>query len=253
MALGNNDNNKKEQYLPVYYSDYKAGNAEGIDPSCINYSFYNRLLKISISPLKANNGNNIAYDHENAAEVWLTHTKARMLADQIRKVLAGEISNGGVTTGKDGLIRFTDGKELGIPNYALIVNKVDENCNVVSGYAYEFKTKHHYAVENFDTKDAKHKKQYYNTLEVQQLLDLLEQYYLSMTGAMAYSVMDGLRFKTNETVTKIDLVMSKLGVEYKTGMTSRQTGYSGSYFDNKGISSNTQERTVRTATMDELE
>lgn len=247
MALGNYDNNK-EEYMPVYYSKYNTGNPDGIDPSALSYSFYNRMLKLSISPLKMTNGDKISYDHDNAAVVWLTHTKARMLADQIRKVLNGDISNGGVNTGKEGLVRFCDGKELGIKNYCLIINKVNENGEVLSAYAYEFKTHYHYAVENYDPKDSTHKKVYYDNIEVDQLLDLLESYYISMTGAVAYSVMDGMRFNTNSTNTKIDLIMSKLGVEYKSGMSSRS---SSSFFDTDHNTTN--DRSMRSATMDDLE
>ena len=252
MALGNNyDNNKKEQYMPVYYSSYNAGNAEGVDPSSLSYSFYNRMLKLSISPVKMNSGDKVSYDHENAAIVWLTHTKARLLHDAILRVLNGEVSNVGVPTGAEGLVRFIDGKELGINNYCLVINKVNENGEVTSSYAYEFKTKHHYHVENYDPKDSSHKKVYNNNLEVQQLLDLLESYYIAMTGAVAYSVMDANRFNTNTTNTKIDLIMSKLGVEYKPGTTSRTS----SFFDsNKGSSSSDFEgRSMREATMDDLD
>ena len=249
MALGNYDNNKKE-YLPVYYSGYGAGNKDGIDPSALSYTFYNRMLKLSISPLKVANGDKVTYDHENAAVVWLTHTKARMLADQIKKVLNGEISNGGVNTGNEGLIRFSDGKELGINGYCLIINKVNEAGEVLSSYAYEFKAHYHFAVENYNPQNSEHKKFYYETIEVQQLLDLLESYYMAMTGAVAYSVMDGMRFNTNSTNTKIDLIMSKMGVEYKSGMTSRS---SGSFFDNDHSNSGSGDRNMRTATMDELD
>lgn len=251
MALGNYDNNKKE-YMPVYYSGYGTGNADGIDPSALSYSFYNRMLKVSISPLKMKNGDKVSYDHDNAATVWLTHTKARMLYDQITKVLNGDLSNGGVSTGKEGLIRFCDGKELGINNYCLIINKVNENGEVISSYAYEFKTHHHYAVENYNPKDSSHKKEYYDKLEINQLLDILKSYYDAMTGAVAYSVMDAMRFNTNSQNTKMDLIMSKLGVEYKSGMTSRSSGGGGSFFDNN-TNSSSNDRDMRSATMDDLE
>lgn len=253
MALGNNyDNNKKDQYMPVYYSAYNTGNPNGVDPSALNYSFYNRMLKLSISPVKMNTGDKISYDHDNAAVVWITHTKARMLRDEIIKVMKGEISNGGVNTGVEGLVRFCDGKEFGINNYCLVINKVNESGEVTSSYAYEFKTKHHFAVENFDPKDSSHKKVYNNDLEVQQLIDLLESYYIAMTGAMAYSVMDANRFTTNTNNSKIDLIMSKMGIEYKPGTTSRQSSGS-SYFDNSRGSSSDSDRSMRSATMDDLE
>lgn len=252
MALGNYDNNKKEQYTPVYYSEYGTGNPEGVDPSALSYTFYSRMLKLSISPLKMNNGDKIAYDHDNAAVAWLTHTKARMLYDQIQRVLAGEINNGGVSTGKEGLVRFCDGKELGTNNYCLIINKINESGEVTSSYAYEFKMKYHYAIDNYNPKDSSHKKHYYDLIEINQLLDLLKSYYESMTGATAYSVMDGMRFSTNASSTKLDLVMSKLGVEYKNGMSSRSSmGGGKSFFDNGSSSDNG--RNMRTATMDDLE
>ena len=252
MALGNYDNNKKNQFMPVYYSQYGAGNKDGVDPSSIGYSFYNRMLKITISPLKMNQGDKVSYDHDNSAVVWLTHTKARLLHGVINRVLKGEIANGGVPTGPEGLIRFSDGKELGVNNYCLIINKVNESGEVTSGYAYEFKAKHHYVVDNFDPKDSSHKKTYINDLEIQQLLDLLEAYYISMTGAMAYSVMDGMRFATYSNNTKIDLIMSKMGIDYKPGTTSRQSSGS-SYFDSNRGTSSDSDRSMRAATMEDLD
>ena len=54
---------------------------------------------------------------------------------------------------------------------------------------------------------------------------------------------------TNANNTKIDLIMSKLGIEYKTGMTSRSSS-SRSFFDNSDPSS---DRSMRSATMDDLD
>lgn len=173
-----------------------------------------------------------------------------MLHDEILKVLNGTTNNGGVSSGKDGLIRFCDGKELGVNNYCLIINKVNsETGEVTSSYAYEFKSKYHYAIENFDPNNSSHKKAYYDDIEVKQLLDLLRTYYEAMTGAQAYSALDAFRFINNSTSTKIDLIMSKLGVEYKSGMTSRTSNRS--YFDT--TEPNPSDRSMRSATMDELE
>ena len=70
-----------------------------------------------------------------------------------------------------------------------------------------------------------------------------------MTGAMAYSVMDANRFMTNTNNTKIDLIMSKMGIDFKPGTTSRSVG---SFFDNKGASSES-DRSMRAASMDDLD
>ena len=251
MALGNYDNNKKEYYTPTYYSQYGTGNEKGVDPSSLSYTFFNRMLKISISPLKLDNGGKVAYDHDNADSIWLTHSKARMFYNEIKKVLNGEITNGGVNSGDEGLIRFIDGKELGVNSYCLVINKIDSQSGQTNAsYAYEFKTNHHYAIENFNPNDASHKKVIYKNLEVEQLLDMLKTYYEAMTGAVAYTVMDANRYETNRNNTKIDLIMSKLGVEYKSGMASRQST-SRSYFDTTQPSDN--DRSMRKASMEELE
>lgn len=251
MAFNNTNNNNNREYSPIVYSAYTTGNKDGIDPSQLNYSFVNRLLKVAIAPLKTDTGNDIVYDHQNEAVVWLTHTKARTLYEEIEKVIRGDISNGGVPTGSDGLIRFSDGKEFGIDGFCLVINKLNSSTGEVqSSYMYQFKKKHHYGVENFDPKDSSHKKVYYDMTEIDQLKDLLMDYYKAMSGGTAYAIMDYQRFDTNRTNTKIDLIMSKLGVEYKSGMTSRASSSQQSYFSKEDSEGG---RSMRSSTMEELE
>ena len=52
MALGNyNDNNNKRYSEPLVYSQFGTSNTEGEDPSALSFSFYNKMLKITITPL----------------------------------------------------------------------------------------------------------------------------------------------------------------------------------------------------------
>ena len=249
MAFNNADNNSRNNNGPVVFSSYNAGNSTGMDPSSINYTFINRMLKIAIAPLKQDNGSEIAYDHKNEASIWITHTKARTLLKEIRRVQSGEIKNGGVNSGKDGLIRFCNGEEFGIDGQCLVINKLNENGEVLSTYMYQFKKKHHYGIENFSQEDSKHKKVYYDDTEVEQLCDLLEEYYKAMSGGPAYAIMDAQSFTQTRQETKLDLVMSKLGIEYRQGTTSRSSSQQ-SFFNNN---SSEQGRSMRSSAIEDLE
>ena len=91
MALGSSDNNEKKNYEPRVYSPYKMSNIEGIDPSYLGVTFFRNLLQLAISPMNKNTGDKISFDHDNAIVVYLTHTKARILRNEIDRVLSGKI------------------------------------------------------------------------------------------------------------------------------------------------------------------
>lgn len=219
MALGDYDNNKKKYYEPILYSPYGTSNTDGVDPSALSYQFYNGLLKISISPMLPNakpNDKQI-WDRDNAVSVWLTHVKAKMFCDEIKYVLAhpDECNNGGVPTGTDGLISFSSGKELGVSTPCLIIRKIDpESGSVQSVYAYQFKDKHYKAVRNFNPDSpTEYDSVNYPNLEIENLITILEDYYKSTSGAIAYSVMNGMKYDIHRNNTKMALIMDKLGIE----------------------------------------
>lgn len=241
MALGNYDNNKKNQINVNVYSSYKMSNTEGIDPSAINFTFCLNMLKISISPKKP--GDQIAFDHEKAIECFLTHTKAKMLSDEIKNMLKqpkGEIPSVSVSTGKDGLITFTDGRELGTNKYTLLLRKTDENGVPVSTYAYEFKTDYHFVIRNYDPeKPSAYDKVFHDNIEIDQFLILLDQYIKAATGAMAYFTLENSKYGQSRVNTKLDSIMEKLGIEIPNkGNYSRGTGGS-SFFTNSQNTGNT--------------
>ena len=95
MAFGNQDNNEKKNYEPRVYSPYKTSNVDGIDPSSLGVTFFRNLLQLSISPKLQNTGDKIAFDHDNAIVVYLTHTKARILKNEVERVL--EINKSHIT------------------------------------------------------------------------------------------------------------------------------------------------------------
>lgn len=236
MALGDNNysGNGKSKYREIEtYSGYNLSNVEGVDPSALSFSYFRELLKVSIAPKLQNPSDNRMWDHENAAAVYLTHTKARMLAAEIDEVMKGNKFNGGVNTGTDGLITFSDGKEVGSSYYCLIIRKIDQEGKVLSTYVYEFKQGYHYSICNFNSSDASHDKSYYDDLEILQLKDLLVQYYQAMTNAIAYSVVNQMRFDMSRINTKLVDIAEANGITYdnKSGNNSNRGGNRGSFFN----------------------
>lgn len=257
MALGNyNNNDDKKFFEPVVYSPYNTSNTDGVDPSALSFQFFRGLLKISISPMKPNakQGDQSIWDHENAAAVYLTHTKARILADEVRAVMATDsINNSGVPTGSEGLISFSNGKELGATSPCLIIRKINnETGEVISSYAYQFKTTH-YSIRNFNPSTSKYDTMYHENLEINQFLTILDEYATAISGAQAYSTLYAFKYEIQKNKTKMELIMDKLGIEspqYGNSNSGGGTSYFNQQHSAAASSSNT---TMREATFDSLE
>ena len=220
MALGdysrnNTDSNSKKTREPVVYSAYGTSNVDGIDPSALSYQFYNGLLKISISPMKrgAKPGDSSLWDYDGGISIWLTHSKAYMLLQEIEYVLEHKDTchNGGVFTRSGGLISFSSGKELGCTSPCLIIRTVDSNGTITASYAYQFKNNYE-AIRNFDEKSNFDRVEYPN-IEIDELKTILKEYATSACGASAYAVINNNKYEANRTSTKLSMIMDKLGIE----------------------------------------
>lgn len=256
-TLGNNnystntDNtNGKKNRDPNTYSAYTMSNLEGIDPSRLSVEYWGKLMKIIITPKLANPTTNQTFDHDNAAIAFLNHTKARILANEIKEVVSGKKHNGGVSLNDGALLSFSDGKEMGC-GYCMILRKISASGEVMSTYVYEFNKEFHFGVANYNYQDGKFDKNYYDILEIEQLADCLEQYYLAMTNAIAHSVLNCGQYDYSRINTKINDICSNLGIDYSKAYNGGK-GYekSKSYFDKDGSKSASK---TRTATIDELD
>ena len=78
MPLGDTYNsNEKKNYSPSLNSGYRFSNPDStIDKTSLTFAFWNKLLKVSIAPKKETENGEIAFDHENAGSVYLSHTKS---------------------------------------------------------------------------------------------------------------------------------------------------------------------------------
>ncbi|MGL5327906.1 MAG: hypothetical protein ACRDD7_01470 [Peptostreptococcaceae bacterium] len=239
MALGDMTvaNNNKKNYSPVLYSAYKFSNAESVvDQTILTPTFWNGMLKLAISPRK-NTGNTeeVSWDHDNAIAMYLSHIKARLLYNEVCKFQQdmNAFNNVGVPSGA-GLISISNGKEFGINNPCLVIRKLDaQTGQVESSIAYQFKYDYHYSIRNFEEKTSDFDKIYDNNLELEMFKDLLKGYYEAQSGAVAYSVIDAMKFDMSRLNTKLTAVGEKLGVEMGGGYKNNQSKSSSSIFNNK--------------------
>lgn len=257
MALGDSYSNNKQTnlYDPEVFSQYSLSNKDGlVDPSMLSIRFWNGLLKLSIYPKLPNATQEHIWNKEDAISIYLNHTKARILAEGIDSVLDPNttIHNYGVST-RDGLVSFSDGKEIGIESPCLILRKIDQNDgHVISSYIYEFRIDYHSAVINFDPKNISFDKVYLDSLEVEQFKDLLKSYYIAMTNAESYAVVSSYQFK--RLSSKVDQIGEAVGIA--SGEKPNYSKKGGTSFFNNPNSGNgggSKNAMSRSATIDDID
>ena len=253
MALGRNTDNNKKNYSPNVYSAYTFSNSNGvIDSTRLSASFFNKMLKLTIEPKKdGSTVENPDWDTDNGISIYLTHTKARMLYDEIcefQKDRKGN-KNLGVPSGV-GLISISNGSEFGEDIDCLVLRKLNgDTGEVEASYVYEFKTDYHYAIRNFEHESKDFDKIYYNNLEIEQFKTLLESYYVATTNAIAASVIDNMKYDVSRVNTKLDSVCEKLGIEYNNS----KSNYSNkSYFNNRDSKTPSSSSSFSSGSIDDL-
>lgn len=239
MALGDTyNNNEKKNYSPSVTSGYRFGNAEStIDKTCLVFAYWNKLLKISIAPRKDTDDGSISYDYDNAGSVYLSHTKALILHNEITRFLE-EYNKGkapknvGVASGSEGLIYICNGEEFNAEGPCLVIRKIDENGHSTSTYVYEFRRNAHSSIIDYTEKTAKFESRYYDQLEIEQFCILLKSYYEAMTMAVAYSVQEANKYDNTRLNNKLKNIADKLGVDFSKPVNEKSRSVNTSYFSN---------------------
>lgn len=232
---GNGDGQKKLSM----FTPYRFNNPESnIDQTTLAFGYWNRMLKMTIAPKRPQTNPElpVTYDMEAGITVFLSFSKAKMLAEELKKYLENpnEFETRGIPTGK-GLILISNGQEYGYNGPVLTIRKTNETGMTVSAYAYQFKTDYYYAIKNYKDdgtflKDTAG----YEFMEVNMVIDLLEKYYIEMTYATSYVVNDQMQF-TGRMMDKIDAIMSAVGAQVR----NKQPGFnSASVFNNAGVGMN---------------
>lgn len=236
MALGQtyNNNEEKEIYRPTIYG-YSMSNTESkIDVTNLSFSMWKGTIKIAIAPkIETSKDENPNWDRKAAACIYLNHSKARIMAEVLKGFLKDPetFNQHGVWAGQ-GLLTVSSGEEFENGSPCLVIRKIGESGQVESSYAYEFKRGYHCSIQNFDEKTGDFESDYdsYQSLEINQIITMLENYYNAMTGATAFSIIDNMSYSQHRLNESLNKIAGGVGVElYK----QKASGGS-SYFANKG-------------------
>lgn len=245
MALGSYDNNRDNQVRkPTVYSPYGASNTfSTVDPSRVAYSFWNKMLKITVTPM-ANKGEDgsVTWAKDDAVAAYLTHTKAQIFANEIRNFLKDPqtYNSSGIITNET-LLTISNGEEFNTPGVFLVVRKIDkDNGHTLSSYSYQFNTDFYNSVRNYNEQDASFNTEFedYSMLEVHQLLAVLDAYVESMTYAQAYAFIDATDYNYNQIMSVLDACAKGLGVsvEGRKGLSGNKSN--SSVFNQRGRGNN---------------
>ena len=224
MALGqsifNRPSNSGRKTINVY-SNFVLKNVNdvnGYKGSSLTFTFWQGSLKLSIAPLKVFPGQDYAVaDREHEVSAYIKHTKAYILANEIQRVINGEIKSTSVLTGAT-LVSVSDGSDFGVNAPVVSIQRMDKELSKVEEeVVFICRTDFHFAIHNFDRNTADGTKDYepYKYMDLIDIKTVLDQFYVAMTNAQAYAVHEaGQRLEDHQTLQSI---AEKLGVEGFSG------------------------------------
>ena len=234
---GNENNSNKKLYESTYYSRLRVKNDDA--KLSLSYSYKSGLLVIEASEIKQ------GFQYEVLESVFISPTKALLFSkeiDKFKEYIAGSKIDPkkafGITTGmgeKVSYIGFSADKDKHI---FITLGKIDGSGNITNSVTVPFNTEYHYSVEwdNIETMDIS--KVYHEDIELIQFQNMVTDFARSMSGAMAYSVMDLGRFEIAGIKGKMDPIYDKLGIERRTFNNNRSYGGENNFLSNAKSTSN---------------
>ena len=204
-----------------------------IDKTSIAFSMWKTTIRISIIPAIESGGDEAPrYDYKNGVHIWLTPSKAKQFA----QILAGfkddpdTYDNFGVATNQ-AIITIDKPDTFGHPDRGPVISirRVSEEGKVELSYSYECNIDGTSAIVGFNTDKPTEFKQdssHFHNVEIDAIITQLEQYYLAMTNAHAFSVV-------NQIYPYLDRIAAKIGVDL-TGGSTRTSGRGGFFGNNSG-------------------
>lgn len=213
QLFGKRNNNNGNQKVNVY-SGYRFSNTEQVK-SGMNISFWSDLLKIGIAPLKQTSGSEYPmYDRESEVAVYLTPQKAKILANEIHRFIAGDFDNTGVTAGTS-FVSISKGDAYEQPAPVVSIRKFNKALSEIEAEAiFVVRTQFNFAVHNFDMAkvDGDHDFDTYKNMDLENLATVCDEFYRAMSHAYAYSVIDRQAYANNKMNASIAAIAEKLGV-----------------------------------------
>lgn len=273
MALGddnfsrNTDNNGgSSNYSPRTYCPISFTNGDSKLASKLEVTYWKGLISFSILPKKQRNAGEEfdSYDKDASISIYLNAGKSRILSNEINMMRkTGSVDSVAVCNGKGNTeIVFTDGKQLGLSNAAIIIRNVDENGNEINSLGYEFsKSKTQYfSIRNVNFQSTDMDMYYHDDIEIDMFLSILEEYAKSASYAIAASVHDGCFYTLNNIQSDIGLLLDHNGINNGRRKGSKPGTNSQSSFFNRNAASNaatpsssSRSSNVRNTSLEEFE
>ena len=241
MALGDNyDNNNKKQRNVNTYSLVNFANPNGVDATKISFDFWGGLIKVYISPKMENSNTDYAkYDHDNSGAVYLSHVKARQLANIFKMYIDDPVAfpgSLGINT-KNAVIALHKTLQ-GSVGPCVSIKIFNESRQLESSFAYEFKNDFHYALKDFENMEEDLNKVFDNNVEVETFYALLIKFADNINGAVAHSVLEYGKFDSSRSQSKLNAIAQKLGIEWaQKGYNNKSTT---NLFNDSGKSNNSK-------------
>ena len=230
------------QYGPTVYGFALHNPTSIVDKTMLSCSMWKSSIKLAISPAIEGDSYTVRYDRANSVSIYLTAPKAHMLACLLRDYLQdrdkynckGIPSANKLVTIQKGydLVRNNDEEVKQSAGDVLMIRQLSQEGTIESSYAYEFRRTAYGFIEKFDAQTGKFDQNFkrHENLDMEQLIMQLEQYYMAMTNAVAFTVADTL-------YPCIEKIANKLGVDLAGG--NYGGGYrNNSYFNPNNSSSN---------------
>lgn len=215
-----NSNNKNNGPMSLVYTPITFSNPEStVFPSKLNVNYYNRVLKLGIATKNQPKANDsyTTYDNDNQIYVYITHTKAKMLHDLIvDKLLVDDTVHNVCVELRGGLLTVSDGSEFGVNSPCIIISAADENGNVTQGI-YETKSQYHKGAYNYNKDDNTFDTQYFDNLELDTFITLLDEYFKASTYAVAATVMEASMYKNAGLYNITKAIADKVGASANEG------------------------------------
>lgn len=231
MALGqglfNRNGNSNQKKTINVYSNYRMTNSKDVSNyggSSIGFVFWQGTLKIGIAPLKMVSGQDYPMpDRDREVSAYLKHTKARILAKEIRRFLNGELTSVGITTGANTFITVSDGSDFNLEQPVICIRKLNKDLSALEEeILFICRNDLHFSVHNFDkaTFDGDKDFDTYKNMDLEDFVLVLEEYARSMTNATAYSVHETAQYVNSNMNASIEAIAEKLGVNSNAGSAS---------------------------------
>lgn len=212
----NSYNNNDNQVITTVFSPISFVNSESkVQKTRLNVSYFNKLLKISIGK-QTNEGSNDAYaqyDTKTPITVYVSFSKAKLLLDAMKDMQKDPVNIHNVCIElKGGLLRVSDGVEYGADSPCIAITSSNDGETVI----YQTKAQYYKAAKNYVDKTGSFDTIYNESLEIEALMTVLEEYWKASTYAVAATVLEAGAYKREAMNSRIYAIAQKVGALEKS-------------------------------------